>query len=47
MLESVSTFVRKCAALGVTVLSLPTMYFHELAGSLGSDIAALPPRCAS
>ncbi len=42
MLESVSTFVRKCAAFGVTVLSLPTSYFHELAAGLGSDIAALP-----
>ncbi|MFF4323661.1 amino acid adenylation domain-containing protein [Streptomyces sp. NPDC001568] len=33
-----------CAAHGVTVLDLPTAYWHELAHALATGIAELPPR---
>ncbi|MFD3548265.1 amino acid adenylation domain-containing protein [Streptomyces sp. NPDC058655] len=32
-----------CAAHGVTVLDLPTAYWHELAHALAAGVAALPP----
>ncbi len=41
MLDSVQTFLRQCEELGVTVLDLPTAFWHELTFHL--DSLALPP----
>ncbi|AUX45575.1 uncharacterized protein SOCE26_070690 [Sorangium cellulosum] len=43
MLQSTSTFLQRCAAHGVTVLNLPTSYWHDLAADLRKESAALPP----
>jgi amino acid adenylation domain-containing protein len=48
MLASASVFVQQCAAWKVTVVGLPTAYWHELTLALGmSGAGALPPsvRC--
>lgn len=42
MLESVPRFLDTCANLGITVLDLPTAYWHELAYSAGRQQAAVP-----
>lgn len=43
MLSSTSTFLRCCRDLGITVLDLPTAFWHELAASLENDALSLPP----
>ncbi|MGK3998773.1 amino acid adenylation domain-containing protein [Sorangium sp. So ce1024] len=42
MLESTATFLTACAAWGVTVLDLPTMYWHRVAADVAAGLA-LPP----
>ncbi|MFF7755797.1 amino acid adenylation domain-containing protein [Streptomyces sp. NPDC007971] len=42
MTESVPRFLDDCARLGVSVLDLPTAYWHELAHTLSTGTAALP-----
>ncbi|MEO8191184.1 MAG: amino acid adenylation domain-containing protein [Acidobacteriota bacterium] len=42
MLESPAVFLKECGALGITVLDLPTAYWHELAAGLGEGGAAVP-----
>jgi surfactin family lipopeptide synthetase A len=42
MLDSVATFLNCCEAWGLTVLSLPTAYWHELAGALAAAPRPLP-----
>ncbi|MDT6983472.1 amino acid adenylation domain-containing protein [Streptomyces lusitanus] len=42
MTESVPGFLDACARLRVTVLDLPTAYWHELAYTLSTGAAALP-----
>ena len=37
MLESASIFLARCGALGITVLDLPTAYWHELVASATPD----------
>jgi amino acid adenylation domain-containing protein len=37
MLESASIFLSRCGALGITVLDLPTAYWHELVASATAD----------
>jgi amino acid adenylation domain-containing protein len=43
MLGSVSTFLRRCGEMGVTVLDLPTAYWHELVGGLSGKEVGLGP----
>ncbi|HKH43208.1 MAG TPA: amino acid adenylation domain-containing protein, partial [Thermoanaerobaculia bacterium] len=43
MLGSVATFLESCAAQGVTVLSLPTAYWHEIAAKVETEGLSLPP----
>ncbi len=43
MLESLPHFVAACAQQRISVLDLPTAFWHELAYSLGHTEAALPP----
>ncbi len=42
MTESVPRFLEDCARLGVSVLDLPTAYWHELAYTLSTGAPALP-----
>ncbi|WP_447980433.1 amino acid adenylation domain-containing protein [Candidatus Nitrospira bockiana] len=42
MLESVPAFVRACAHWGITVLDLPTMYWHELTARLAGEVQVPP-----
>lgn len=42
MLDSVATFLNMVAGWGVSVLSLPTAYWHEITGSLGTEVAEFP-----
>jgi len=42
MLDSVSAFLQKCRDWGVTVLDLPTVYWHELTAKLSSEHLAIP-----
>jgi thioesterase domain-containing protein len=42
MLDSLHAFVRACERLAITVLDLPTAFWHELAFSLGGPLT-LPP----
>jgi len=44
MIDSVSVFLQKCEQWGVTVLDLPTVYWHELTESLCSEQLTLPER---
>jgi amino acid adenylation domain-containing protein len=44
MLESVSTFLQTCQTWQITVLSLPTAYWHEITARLGNDQLAIPSR---
>jgi len=43
MLGSVATFLESCGAQGVTVLSLPTAYWHEIAAKVETEGLSLPP----
>jgi amino acid adenylation domain-containing protein len=43
MLGSVSVFLQECERLAISVLSLPTAFWHEIAGRLGGEISTLPP----
>jgi amino acid adenylation domain-containing protein len=43
MLESVATFLATCRAWGLTLLSLPTAYWHEITARMESEGLALPP----
>ncbi|MGW2347517.1 amino acid adenylation domain-containing protein [Actinacidiphila glaucinigra] len=42
MISRPDVFLDRCAELGVTVLDLPTAYWHELVGALEHGEAALP-----
>ena len=42
MLESPRVFLEACASLGITVLDLPTAYWHELAAALSDEKLRLP-----
>lgn len=42
MIESVPLFLETCRNWGVTVLSLPTAYWHEITASLGTEVDSLP-----
>ncbi len=42
MLESPAIFLEKCHDWGITVLSLPTAYWHELAGQLECEHLTFP-----
>ena len=42
MLESVSSFLQRCAEWKVTVLDLPTAYWHELAEKMFTERLTLP-----
>ncbi|MBL1175482.1 amino acid adenylation domain-containing protein [Pantanalinema sp. GBBB05] len=43
MLGSVATFLQQCQALNVTVLDLPTAYWHQLTIQLAASRLSLPP----
>lgn len=43
MLNSLSEFARQCRDYALTVLDLPTAYWHEMALELAKQNAALPP----
>ncbi len=43
MIESVSTFMQTCQDWGITVLDLPTMYWHEITARLGTELRGIPP----
>jgi len=43
MSASASLFLQKCQEFDVTVLSLPTAYWHELTASLGTEGLTVPP----
>ncbi|MFP2906629.1 condensation domain-containing protein, partial [Pyxidicoccus sp. 3LFB2] len=43
MLQSVPRLLDACAEHGITVLDLPTAFWHELAYSVSTDSARLPP----
>ncbi|HZF12826.1 MAG TPA: amino acid adenylation domain-containing protein, partial [Thermoanaerobaculia bacterium] len=40
MLASTSTFLEECAAFGITILDLPTAFWHQLAAGLAAGLAA-------
>ncbi|MFF3559248.1 amino acid adenylation domain-containing protein [Streptomyces sp. NPDC002574] len=42
MISRPDLFLDRCAALAVTVLDLPTAYWHELVGAIGRGEAVLP-----
>jgi nonribosomal peptide synthetase MxcG len=44
MLDSMSCFFAACRELDITVLDLPTAFFHELALALEDSTLTLPPR---
>jgi amino acid adenylation domain-containing protein len=44
MLDSIATFVRVCEQEQVSILVLPTAYWHELSHALASEQLRLPPR---
>jgi amino acid adenylation domain-containing protein len=43
MLGSVSAFLEECERLSISVLSLPTAFWHEIAARLGDETSTLPP----
>ena len=43
MLVSISTFLETCQEWGITILDLPTAYWHELAAQVAANQIALPP----
>lgn len=42
MMSSLSTFVKECQALGITVLSLPTAFWHHITAELSRTELGLP-----
>jgi amino acid adenylation domain-containing protein len=42
MLDSVSVFLDTCEEWGITVVSLPTAYWLEIAAALGAEVFSLP-----
>lgn len=44
MLDSYATFLRACDQTGITVLSLPTAYWHELVSAMESEGLKAPTR---
>src|SRR5258708_20164153 len=43
MLGSVSTFLQKCRDWAISILDLPTAYWHELVTAIDNDELELPP----
>lgn len=43
MLDSMSLFLQKCEEWGITVLDLPTAFWHELTRKISEETSALPP----
>ncbi|MEG4345120.1 amino acid adenylation domain-containing protein [Microcoleus sp. A003_D6] len=43
MLDSIKGFLQKCKNWEITVMALPTAYWHELAAFLSQETLALPP----
>jgi amino acid adenylation domain-containing protein len=43
MLDSIGVFLQKCIDWKITVLALPTAYWHELTAILSKETFALPP----
>jgi len=43
MLGSVSAFLQESERLDISVLSLPTAFWHEIVARLGEEVVALPP----
>ena len=43
MLDSIGVFLQKCRNWEITVLALPTAYWHELTAILSQETFALPP----
>src|SRR3954454_6509375 len=43
MLDSYSGFLRACGDRGITVASLPTAYWHELASAIHDESLTVPP----
>jgi amino acid adenylation domain-containing protein len=43
MLASVSTFLKRCEERGITLMSLPTAYWHEITEVIDSSALSLPP----
>jgi amino acid adenylation domain-containing protein len=43
MLSSPRAFLEQCGAWGITVLDLPTAYWHDLAAGIAAGEASLPP----
>ncbi|MEG5173064.1 amino acid adenylation domain-containing protein [Microcoleus sp. B3-D7] len=43
MLDSIEGFLQKCKNWGITVMALPTAYWHELTAFLSQKTVALPP----
>jgi amino acid adenylation domain-containing protein len=44
MIDSTTAFVGGCAELGITVVDLPTGYWHELTVGFDQEAVTLPPR---
>jgi amino acid adenylation domain-containing protein len=42
MISSISFFLEMCRALNITILNLPTAFWHELVNSVAADNIALP-----
>ncbi len=42
MLSSPARFLERCAALGITILHVPTAYWHELVDAMAEDGLTLP-----
>lgn len=43
MIDSIPFFLEKCREWGLTVLGLPTAFWHELTRKIAADALALPP----
>ncbi len=43
MLQSAAAFLRKCEAWDLTVIILPTAYWHEVVASLSAEALTMPP----
>jgi amino acid adenylation domain-containing protein len=42
MLNSISTFLQKCKSWGLTLIDLPTAYWHEITSQLNNDTIKFP-----